>query len=204
MGKFLVLEGIDGSGKSSVVSELTKRITGNVYQSTEPTHSCIGYLIRELLSGVAYIDEREKCLLYLFLADRIQHAFSINNALAKEDSVVICDRYYHSTFAYQALKYDFKFLDTLHETLPIVLPRPDLVIVLNVTLQTAFDRIGDRRKELFEDANLLLRIQDNYARLKTDSRYCGVDPIVIIDANKSLDEVVDQCLGLYKLLAKGN
>jgi dTMP kinase len=202
--KFIVFEGIDGSGKSTVIQELSCRITSTdtLWRTQEPTNSCIGMLIREILSGRSYVNEQDKCLLYLFLADRIDHASSIWTLLSRDNTTVLSDRYYHSTFAYQSLKYDMKFIDGLYESLPVALPRPDLVIILNVSLKTAFDRIGNRKKELFETPDTLIKVQDNYLNLKKNSRYCSCDPIVVVDANRPLELVVDECWSLYKTLIK--
>ena len=100
-GKFIVFEGIDGSGKSTQVRILQERLkAAGVYCDTtmEPTGSPIGSLIRQVLTGRLKMDKR--VIASLFTADRLDHLLNdVNGILAEinQGITVISDRYYFSS-----------------------------------------------------------------------------------------------------------
>ena len=98
MSGFVVLEGIDGCGKSSVARLVAKRLGTKAVLTREPTDSWIGRAVRR--------GDKHKVSPYtdalLFMADRAQHTEEISRLLERRKTVV-CDRYYHSTVAYHSL-----------------------------------------------------------------------------------------------------
>ncbi|MCL1978601.1 MAG: dTMP kinase, partial [Methanomassiliicoccaceae archaeon] len=108
-GAFLVIEGIDGSGKSTLCEILGKRLSDeghSVIVTQEPTHDEIGSFIRE--GKVKGISQKAEAL--LFVADRAVHTERISKWV-EEGSIVICDRYFASTVAYQSSGFDGEALD---------------------------------------------------------------------------------------------
>ena len=107
-GKFIVVEGLDGCGKSTQIELISKKLKAMgklVYITAEPTNYETGAYLRRILSES--IDKDMYLQGALFLADRIEHIthpeFGIKKYL-DQGYHVICDRYYFSTFAYQKAK----------------------------------------------------------------------------------------------------
>ncbi|OGS44016.1 MAG: dTMP kinase [Euryarchaeota archaeon RBG_13_57_23] len=193
MSGFVVLEGIDGCGKSSVAKLLVKRIGKRAVFTREPTDSWIGKAVRrgDKRELSPYTDA------LLFMADRAQHTQEISKLLGK-GRLVISDRYYHSTVAYQAacLKGIFKgdpFKWLLEANLKISL-EPDLTIILDIPPKLGLKRIEGRSKlSRFERLAFLEQVRANYLKLARLDK-----TIVRIDASGDLESVTDAVLELVK------
>ena len=191
MTGFVVIEGIDGCGKSSVAKHAAERIGRRAVLTREPTDSWIGKAVRkgdkDQISP--YIDA------LLFMADRVLHTERISEHLRKK-KLVISDRYYHSTIAYQAayLQDEFKgdaFKWLLEANLRISL-HPDLTVLLVISPEVAMERAGKRGKlSRFETLGFLRKVHGNYLKLARRDK-----SIVKVDASRDLDTVVDEVLGL--------
>lgn len=189
MARFIVIEGIDGCGKSSVAARIAESMGDKTVLTREPTDSWIGKAVRKGEQGEVspYLDT------LLFMADRAQHTLEIAKHM-EEGRTVICDRYYHSTVAYQtahlrlcSLGDNFNWL--LDANLRISI-HPDITLLLTVDPETAFQRIGGRGwTSRFEQRDFLKDVQDNYRRLARND-----DTIVQIDAEAPMDEVVEEAL----------
>ncbi len=100
-GRFLVFEGIDGSGKTTQVQKVYQRLKDqglDVTATFEPTDGPIGSLIRQMLSGEMPTDQRT--IASLFAADRTDHLVNPANGirtLVDEGKTIVCDRYYFSS-----------------------------------------------------------------------------------------------------------
>lgn len=191
MTGFVVIEGIDGCGKSSVAKLVAERIGRRAVLTREPTDSWIGRAVRkgdkDQISP--YIDA------LLFMADRALHTERISELLRKK-KLVISDRYYHSTIAYQAanLQDEFKgdaFKWLLDANLGISL-HPDLTVLLVIPPEAALERVGKRGKlSRFETLGFLRKVHGNYLKLARLDK-----SIVKVDAGRDLDTVVDEVLAL--------
>lgn len=193
MAGFVVLEGIDGCGKSSVIRTLKNTLGKRAVLTREPTDSWIGAAVRR--------GEGRKISPYtdalLFMADRSIHTIDIAN-LVKKGKLVICDRYYHSTVAYQAafLKktFDgdaFKWLLDANQRISIC---PDLTVLLDVPPELGLERIKERRAlSRFEKLGFLREVRKNYLKLARLDR-----SIVRIDATRPLVDVANEVLGLIR------
>jgi len=191
MTGFVVIEGIDGCGKSSVAKLVVKRIGKRAVLTREPTDSWIGRAVKKGCKRPIspYTDA------LLFMADRVLHTEHISELLATK-KIVVSDRYYHSTVAYQAanLKEVFKgdaFKWLLEANLKISL-HPDLTVLLVIPPEAALERVGKRGKlSRFEKIGFLKKVHSNYLRLARIDR-----SIVKVDASQDLETVVDEVLGL--------
>lgn len=100
-GILVVIEGMDGVGKSTLTIALEETLAGQgvpVHRTREPTNGPFGMLLRERqASGIRYTPWEEY---WLFMLDRVAHGREIRQYLA-EGSVVLSDRYWHSTWVYQ-------------------------------------------------------------------------------------------------------
>lgn len=192
MAGFVVFEGIDGCGKSSVARLVAERIGKRTVLTREPTDSWIGKAVRK--------GDKHKVSPYtdalLFMADRAQHSIWISEQL-KKGKLVLSDRYYHSTVAYQAAylrnKFDgdaFKWLLEANERISL---HPDLTILLVIPPESALERIRGTESKLsrFEKVDFLREVHRNYLRLARLDR-----SIIKVDAKKDLDSVVEKALQL--------
>ena len=137
-GKFIVIEGLDGSGATTQINLLTEFLNKKgikAYYTKEPTDNVIGGLIRGALSEVYGLPDAS--LQLLFSADRGHHLERVVEPLMKNGNVVICDRYFWSTIAFGSVSLDKKWLLTLQKYFRV----PDLTIFLKVDPKECIKRI---------------------------------------------------------------
>ncbi len=193
MAGFIVIEGIDGCGKSTVAKRVARGLGKRAVFTREPTDTWMGRAVREGMGKEVspYTDA------LLFMADRAQHTEKIASWLA-EGKLVVCDRYYHSTVAYQAasLKGVFEgdsFEWLLEANLRISI-RPDLTVLLVIPPELSLERIKGRSSlSRFEKLGFLREVHRNYLRLARSDK-----SIVKIDATKDIDSVVQDVLRLLR------
>ena len=155
-GKFIVFEGLDGSGKGTQIELLTAKMKKDgrrVYRTAEPTLSATGGLIRDVLGGFIQRDAYE--LSALFLADRIFHNINPLNGIKHfldQGIDIVCDRYYYSSFAYQGKDAVLDWVMSMNLDCPEII-RPDLCIFLDVDTESCDKRIEDNRfsREIYEN-----------------------------------------------------
>ena len=133
-GRFIVFEGIDGSGKSTQIQNISKRLKAEnlkVYTTFEPTDGPVGSLIRQMLSGEIATDQRT--IASLFAADRTDHLTNQKNGIKQkvdQGEIVLCDRYYFSSYAYHAQYIDMEWV--IHaNSLNAEILKPDLTIFID-------------------------------------------------------------------------
>jgi len=159
----------------------------------EPTDSWIGRAVKRGEHGKIspYTDA------LLFMADRARHTEQIREWIAK-GKLVVCDRYYHSTVAYQAayLKDVFEgdaFRWLLESNLRIS-TRPDLTVLLTLPPEVGLNRIsGRKRLSRFERLDFLQEVHRNYLKLARMDK-----SIVKVDANRPLDTVTAEVIALVR------
>ena len=191
-GKFIVIEGLDGSGKGTQITLLENKLREkgiSLHRTCEPTEHATGGLIRDALCGMT---KRTPCeLASLFLADRISHCANPVSGIKKliENGVtVICDRYYYSSFAYQGMDTDLKWVMDQNLNCPDIL-QPDLCIFLDVPPAECDARIekGRAQREIYESGvETITRIRDKY--VEVFSLLEGHN-IAIINASRTPEEV---------------
>ena len=191
---FIALEGIDGSGKSTQVKLLTKKLQAaghKVYATFEPTDSRIGTMIREVFSSKIELDH--KVIAGLFVADRLDHLLNKTNGILKmlnEGYTVVTDRYYFSSYAYHSA---YMSMDWVIEAnaLSAELLRPDLNIYIDISAEESMKRItkGRTSTELYETLDNLKTVSTLY--LKAFDKLKDVEKICTIDGKKSENEIAD-------------
>jgi dTMP kinase len=194
-GRFIVIEGIDGSGKSTQISLLAKKLTEDgrrVYTTAEPTVSMTGGMLRDALRGVTQHTTCE--IAAMFLLDRIAHNVNPVNGIEKflaSGVDVICDRYYYSSLAYQGSETDFDWVLDMNINCPEI-RKPDLCIFLDLEPDKCLDRISKNRmvKEIYEEIDRLERYRKRYFEIFDMLKF--TDNIAIIDTNKAIDEIADE------------
>jgi dTMP kinase len=194
-GVFIVFEGVDGSGKSTVArmvfEALSAEMPKRIVLTAEPTDSFIGKAVHQANEGGA--DELAEAL--LFVADRAEHTRQIVAWLA-EGKVVLCDRYYASTISYQGALLKGRFggakqaVEWLKAMNQPVIVHPDLTLLLTVSIKTAVERLRSRKGlTKFEDFRYLSDVDLIYREL------CMEDPSFhTLDASKPASEVAQGAL----------
>lgn len=183
--KFIVFEGIDGSGLSTqayLLKEYLKNTNAKVLLTKEPTDGIIGMLIRNALRKRIKFDDITLAL--LFAADRADH---LANIKFDEYDYVISDRYYVSNFAYQSQLIDLNFLIEINK----FAKKPDLVIFLDVEPEICIERISRNRNhiELYEDIERLKIVKKNYIKI-LEYLKTNIDlKVAFINGNRSIEEV---------------
>lgn len=191
-GIFIVLEGIDGSGKteqSKRLAQFVREAGRTVVETREPTDGPWGRRYRAWARGELEADPQE--VLRFFVEDRREHVANQIAPALRQGAVVICDRYIASTLAYQAAQGIDR--DELAKGLAAeAFPKPDLVLWLRVPVKIALERLGDTATERFERRSFLVRVDAEYEAL-------GLAPI---DASGSLEEVAAELQVLVSTLLK--
>jgi len=179
-GLFIVFEGIDGTGKSTqlyLLAEKLRQLGYAVVATREPTDGPYGQKIRELFVDRGSVSQEEE--LDLFLADRDQHVKEVIAPALADGCVVICDRYFLSTVAYQGANgMDLELILQKNEDFPV----PDLAIILEMEPTQGIHRIQNQRNEhpnTFEGEANLQKVAKIFAAMRQDyiTRINGSDSI---------------------------
>jgi dTMP kinase len=204
-GKLIVLEGVDGAGTSTQAARLSDALKAQgfpVHVTREPSDGPIGVLIRQVLTRRMVVPGRAgpraprmETMALLFAADRVDHLESEMLPNLGDGITVICDRYVHSSIAYQSLTARSDD-DQALEWVTMINSRarkPDLVMVLDVPPEVAARRRAQRggAEEIYEHDALQNRLRDFYAGLA--DRFLD-QPVKIIDGARSEEEVHADCL----------
>jgi dTMP kinase len=190
VGKFIVLEGIDGAGGETQSKLLLKCLADKgmkvEFFSYPNPNSPVGKLIYEFLNKKFELDVQVQFLLYTtdFLLDKEK----ILSAL-KDNKVVISDRYFTSTLAYQCTK-GFPLEKGLELAKLLELPVPDLVILLDIPAEISLKRKLKEKSKLDrheEDKLYLENVRETFKKLVRGKLFAK--EWVIVDATRSIEEV---------------
>lgn len=192
-GKLITLEGIDGTGKSSIANMLKNKFPEVVF-TREPTHNWIGKAVKTSIES----DTDPLAELFLFVADHAEHIARVIKPAIEEGKNVISDRYSDSRYAYQGATLSnifddaMEFVVGIHRGWTVV---PDLTILFTIDPAIAVSRCGVRgEKTKFEKIEFLKTVQENF--LKLAEREPG--RFVIIDAGDELASVEFQVESVIK------
>ncbi len=197
-GLFIVLDGIDGGGKSTqarMLAEYLEREGHSVLLTHEPSESRYGRIIDKILHDKSkHLSHKE--WVNLFSADRKVHLAKEVLPALKKGKVVISDRYYHSTLAYQLSPKQWqahvsKFL------------KPNSTFIFDVPLSIAFERLKKKYAERidtatsFEKKKLLQEVRKKFLLMPKLLK----EKIILIDGSKSIQDIfskvkkeVDKCM----------
>lgn len=208
---FIVLEGIDGCGKTTQADAIERWIAarcgaGAVVRTHEPGGWPGGEALRAFLLADGFRSRWTEFL--LFMADRCEHAARVISPALADGRIVLCDRYTPSTLAYQILS----DLDIPKETTAYLLdmaqvlglPEPDLVLWLDAPWETAAARLVSRGKRDAFDARgreYFERVRAAYGRLAAEAG--GRTLWVPIDASRAQDDVFREITGKLAAFLEG-
>jgi dTMP kinase len=175
-GKFIVLDGSEGSGKSTqlrLLAQALEPVGLPVLCVRDPGTTAIGEQIREILLNPAHAEMNMRCEMLLYMAARAQMMAERILPMLEEGKVVLCDRFISSTLAYQ-LGGDGLTAEEIHAIGDVAVKGrwPDLTIILDMPVERSMarvrrekDRIEQRPMEYFE------RVRQNYLnQAKRDPR----------------------------------
>ena len=204
-GHFIVIEGLDGAGTTTQAKMLADRLMdrGHRAQMTaQPSDGPIGRFIRNVLRGKELGTDGKTmspdAIAGLFVADRVDHLNSVINPALNAGAVVICDRYVHSSLAYQGVDCDIDWVARMNAPMP----SPDLTILVEVSAELAAQRRTERAEEseLYEVNAFQRKVARGYHRA---IELRPSDHVVTIDGSLSIDEVhsaicsaVSECLDM--------
>ena len=202
--KFITLEGIEGSGKTSSIKRITdlldsKRISYVV--TREPGGSSIGSELRSILLDPKTEISSEVELL-LMLADRKDHVEKVILPNLETGNWVISDRFMDSSIAYQGggRKLDKKMIDSFSKNLS--LPNPDLTLLFDVPVEISLSRVKARGElDRFEQEKLDFhnRIREAYLELAEQN----VNRIQIIDSSREIELMLKSVEQIIETLING-
>jgi dTMP kinase len=182
-GILIVFEGIDGSGKSTQAKILLERLQEEDFDAVyfrEPSKGKWGRKIKKKALHPDSLTPEEE--LDLFQKDRRENVEKNLKPALKKKRVVILDRYYYSTIAYQGAKgIDEKLIRRMNEEFVV---EPDLVFIFDIDPQKGLERIENRKKKdrLFEREDYLVKVREIFRSFKGEK-------FVHIDALKSKEEI---------------
>lgn len=185
-GKLITLEGIDGSGKSTITKLLASNPDFNDFVFTrEPTETWIG----DAVNRAIHSDTDSIAELLLFTADHAEHISKLIRPSLDAGKNVISDRYSGSRYAYQGVtladKFDdpMQWIQNIHAGWTL---NPDLTILFDIDPAIAVERCGNRgEKTKFEKISFLEGVRENYLRLARENP--GM--FKVIDTDRSIDEI---------------
>tara|TARA_Y100001949_G_scaffold19244_1_gene13704 strand:+ start:200 stop:793 length:594 start_codon:yes stop_codon:yes gene_type:complete len=182
IGVLVNLEGIDGCGKSTQSKLLLEKLEGEgekVIILKEPTKRPHGQKLWDVLHGKRKATNEE--ILELFVLDRIQHVEEKIQPALDDGTVILMDRYYYSSMAYQvAGGIDVEEIREKH----VFAPKPDIVLIFDLPVSIALERVkGHSNADEFEKEEHLEKVREAYLDL-------GNDPLVrIVDATRTPEEI---------------
>jgi dTMP kinase len=212
MVRFITFEGIEGCGKTTQIKlagEYLKQCSISCIITEEPGGTPVGTRIREiLLNKGSWGDINSETELLLFSAARSQHVRDVIIPALKEGTVVLCDRYYDATIAYQGFGrgLDKDFIKTLNDFASAHL-KPGLTLLFDLPVEIGLKRAMDRISRIKEgsaedrfereDLEFHRKVRDGYLSLSREDH----KRFRIIDSTRNIETVHrDVCVHLSKFM----
>ncbi|MDD4250612.1 MAG: dTMP kinase [Candidatus ainarchaeum sp.] len=197
-GKFIVFDGLPGSGKGTQIKKVFEYIFDkdkkfdNILITDEPTQGPFGLEIRELFKKQKTSDDFKDELFDLFVKDREWHINSIIKPALEKNFIVLCDRYKYSSIAYQTVQgTDFEKVFSSHKNFLA----PTLSLIFDVDPNIAVERISKandaKRKDTdkFREFDFVFKLRKYFLDLP---KQLPSENIKIINANLSINSVFEQ------------
>jgi dTMP kinase len=192
-GCFIVIEGLDGSGKTTQATLLANQLSKayKVFCTAEPSHGKIGTFIRE---SCLYEKKRlpTEAEALLFASDRIEH---MQNELAPalaEGKIIICDRYIYSSLAYQgSAGLSLAWIKTINARAS----QPDFSIFIDVSPERVLERLR-RKKSVMETLETQQKVREIYMKFVEEGE------LILLDGDKPKDVVAETLYSMVLSLLK--
>lgn len=191
-GIFIVFEGLDGAGTTTqmkILGDIFSSKGKKVFLTHEPTDNPIGKVVRACLQKKFTTTASSLALLYS--SDRDDHLYNPEYGIEKklsEGFVVISDRYFYSSLAYQAVECPYDFIENINSRFRDA----DIIIFIDTPVDECMERIEKRgeEKELFEKKEYLMKVRENY--LRSFSSLTGGVRLITIDGTLSIDGITER------------
>lgn len=200
---FITFEGPDGSGKSTVIKKVYEKLINDGYPiilTREPGGTPVAEKIRNVIldNDNTALDARTEALLYA--ASRRQHLVEKIWPALREGKIVLCDRFLDSSLAYQGGGRHLGIENVLNVNLfATENTYPDLTLFFNISPEEGLKRVSADKKRVAdrldnENENFHHDVYNAFLKVVNDNK----NRIVVIDATKSVDEVVDSAYKIIK------
>lgn len=197
-GKFIVFEGLDGCGKSTLMERLTERLNSvcrgrRVFATCEPSDNVPGLVCRGILKGVVLVRQETEAL--LFAADRYEHIQQEVLPLIQTGHHVLCDRFVLSNLAYQGEDRDMRGIINYNRA-ALELLTPDATVFIDVTPEECERRRTAARAsaEKYENVVQAAGIRRRYLEaMELMGPQCG--ELLMVDGMGSFEQVFDSLWG---------
>ncbi|AYE36979.1 dTMP kinase (plasmid) [Borrelia turcica IST7] len=205
LNNFYVLEGVDGVGKSSIISAIKSLCVGkfNYHFTREPTDSCIGTLIREELGRESPLFSN-KTIEYLLFADREEHIYGkggVASLLLKTPPCaghkVICDRYLLSSVVYQGNP--VSLLDS-------PFPLPEVIFLIDSSIKRIMNRLEEKRKSgridrVELDRDSIIKIRNRYVEVLNRIDFSHLHTKIVVLENNVLGDIESNARKILKAIS---
>ena len=204
-GLFIVFEGCEGAGKSTVVKRLyeyLKSTNVDTIVTREPGGGSISEQIREVIVSKENTDMTLITEILLYAASRNQHIHDIIKPALEAGKVILCDRFVDTSIVYQGFVGGGLDIVGVINKIAIEDVVPDAIIYLDIDPKIGLDRIAKNNRETnrFDEKSLDFH---NKCHSAYDARYEYIDNVYRIDASLPEEEVIDKCMvALAKIMAK--
>jgi len=194
-GLFVTFEGIEGCGKSTqarLLAESLRNLGLSVLLTREPGGPRISEEIRTILLNKEFNEMNRLTEVFLYMASRAQHTLEWIIPAIEKGQIVICDRYYDSTYAYQGAareipEYEIETINTIATTGL----KPDVTYIIDVPVEIGLERLhnGTKAEDIdrleSEDIDFHRRVRAGYLKLAKKEP----DRVVVIDGTKNIEEI---------------
>ena len=190
---FIVFEGIDGAGTSTQIKKLVERDSKRFIATAEPTGNETGRFLRRMLGGEFTVDEKTNA--YLFAADRCEHIFGKGGVreLCESGKVVVSDRYFFSSMAYQSVSCGEELPKLLNSPFPL----PEYLFYFVINPEVSLGRVNARgeHKEIYETIEKQKKIAAQYEKVISEYEKNADESgmkIIRIDAEKDIESISEE------------
>lgn len=198
-GLFITFEGIEGCGKSTQSKLLAERLKQSDYKvllTREPGGPAISEQIREIILNIKNSEMTAETELLLYLAARNQHTAQWIIPFLNDEGIVISDRYYDSTFAYQgaARNISIEKIDYINSFATYNL-KPDITFLLDIDVRESQKRISIKKADRIEQESVDFHnnVREGFLELaKKESRF------IILDGFKSPDVLQNEIFDIVE------
>ncbi len=195
-GLFIVIDGMDGAGKSTLIDLLGKHFYDKEYDcyfTCEPGGTIIGDRIREL---ILFNDNTSQTDFLLFLADRAEHVDQVILPELSKNKIVVSDRYELSTIAYQLACQDMDVERSLAIMRDLQFPVPDLTVVLECDPYIAEKRLQNKEsdKHHVKGSEYFKHIKSQYQLWGQSYALMKQTDVLFIDTSVSVERSFDRLL----------
>ncbi|MBL7662333.1 dTMP kinase [bacterium] len=207
---FITLEGIEGSGKSTLAQALADKINARgktTLLTHEPGATKLGQALRRMLLDHDTSTEQKNLAplaeLLLFEADRAQHLHEVIQPALARGEIVICDRFIHSTLAYQGFGRGIstEIINQLNQIATTKLS-PDYTFILDLAVEEGLRRAKKRGEGLdrFESERQAFheKVRQGFLAIAKNSSTASSTKFSILDANQSPLQICNQAFAVIE------